>query len=44
MLAGKGGYRGGAKKKKKAPLPQLSREEERRRLRLPRPQKFLDLF
>ncbi|MBN1169603.1 translation initiation factor eIF-1A [Candidatus Micrarchaeota archaeon] len=42
MLAGKGGYHGGAKKKK-APVPQLSREEERRRLRLPRPPEVLGL-
>ena len=35
MLAGKGGYRGGRKKKTGA-RPVLSHEEEKRRMRLPR--------
>ena len=39
-MAGRGYQSGG---KKKAPVPQLSREEEKRRLRLPRPPEVLGL-
>ena len=40
-MAGKGYHSGG--KKKKTPVPQLSREEEKRRLRLPRSPEVLGL-